>query len=68
MCVSGEARALLVELRARPDRLPLFTVAGAVALELTAVPDVHVGSGKKLFFFFNNFKINTLYGSYLRGL
>lgn len=38
--------ALLVESRLRPGRPPWWTVAGAVALEATAIPDIPVGPGQ----------------------
>lgn len=38
--------ALLVESRLRPGRTPWWTVAGALALEITAVPDIPVGPGQ----------------------
>lgn len=38
--------ALLVESRLRPGRAPWWTVAGALTLEVTAIPDIPVGPGQ----------------------
>ena len=40
--------ALVLEMRARPGRPPWLTIAGAVVLEATAVPDGPVGVGQAL--------------------